>query len=83
MGRPKLSLELVPHLRIGQQIIALAREKPRYRDLIILIRFNSELATVMPIRDESLVKLLHSEREGEILGMPVTDVAHQPMKNTI
>lgn len=83
MRRAKLGLELVAHFGIGQQIITLAGQEPGYRNLIILIGFDSELATVVPVRDQSLIQLLHRERERQVLRMPVTDVAHQPVKNAI
>jgi hypothetical protein len=76
-------LELVPHLRIGLEIIALTRQQSRDRDFVILVRLYSELAAMMPVWNQRLVKLLNSEGERQVLGMAVADVAHQPVKNAI
>jgi hypothetical protein len=81
--RLDLRLELVAHRLIGEQIITLTRQQPRDRDLIILIRFDPELTPVMAVGDQRLVQLLHRERERQVLGVPVADVAHQPMKYAI
>jgi hypothetical protein len=81
--RLDLRLELVAHRLIGEQIITLTRQQPRDRDLIILIRFDPELTPVMPVRNQRFVQLLHRERERQVLGVPVADVAHQPMKYAI
>ena len=83
MTRLKLGDELVAHRLIGEQIIALAGEKPRDRNLIILVRLDAELAAMMTIRDESLVQLLHGERERQVFRVTVPDVAHKAMKYSI
>ncbi len=83
MTRLKLRLELVAHHLICEQIVALPGEKPAHRDLIILIGLDSELTTMMTIRNQCLVKLLNRERQSEILRMAVPDVAHEAMKYSI
>lgn len=83
MRRSELILKLVPHRRIREQIVALTRQQPGHRNLVILIGLDSELAAVMTIRNKSFVQLLNREREREVLGVPVADVAHQPMKYAV
>lgn len=83
MSRLQLRLELVAHRLIGEQIIPLAGEKSAHCDLIVLIRLDSELAAMMPVRNQCLVQLLHREREREVLRVPMPDVAHQAMKYPI
>ncbi len=75
--------QLVAHRLISLQIIALARQQARHRDLVILIRFYPQLSPVMPVRDQRLVQLLDCERERQVLGVAVADVAHQPMKYAV
>ena len=83
MTRLKLGDELVAHRLIGEQIIALAGEQSRDRNLIILVRLDAELAAMMTIRNERLVQLLHGERERQVLRVTVPDVAHKAMKYSI
>jgi len=80
---PKLRDELVAHRLIREEIIALARKKPRDCNLVILVRLDAELAAMMTIRYESLVELLHGERERQVLRVTVPDVAHKAMKYSI
>lgn len=51
----ELRLELVPHRRISLEIVALAAEKAGHRDFVILVRFDPELATMMPVRNQCFV----------------------------
>ena len=83
MSGLKLRFELLAHRLVGEQIIALAGEKPAHRNLVILIRLDSELAPMMPVRNQSLVKLLNRERRGEILGVTMPDVADEAMKYSV
>jgi len=81
--RLELRFQLIAHRLIGEQIITLTRQEPRHRDLVILIRLDPELTPVMAVGNQSLVELLNRERKCQVLGMPVADVAHQPMKYAI
>ncbi len=83
MRRLELRFQLIAHRLIGEQIITLTRQEPRHRDLVILIRLDPELTPVMAVGNQSLVELLNRERKRQVLGMPVADVAHQPMKYAI
>jgi len=83
MWKRELSLKFFSHCLVGQQIIALTRQQSRNGDLVILIGLDSELTPVMPVWNESFVKLLNREWEREIFRVPVADIAHQPMKNSI
>ncbi len=79
----QLGLDLVLHRLVSKQIIALAGQQSAHGNLIILIRLDAELASMMTIRDESFVKLLNRERKGEVFRMAVPDVAHKAMKYSI
>ena len=83
MTRLELGDELVAHRLVSEQIISLSRKKPRDCNLVILIGLDAELTPVMAIGNERLVKLLHGEREREILRVTVPDVAHEAMKNSV
>ena len=83
MTRLELDLELVAHRLIGEEIVSLSREKPAHRDLVVLIGLDSQLAAMVPVGDERLVKLLNSKREREILGVAVPDVANEAMKYAV
>jgi hypothetical protein len=81
--RLELRLQLLAHRLIGLQIVALAGEQPHHRCLVVLIRLDSQLAAVVPVGNQGLVELLHGEREREVLGVAVADIAHQPVKYAI
>jgi hypothetical protein len=81
--RRELRLQLVAHLGICLQIVALTGEESGDRNLIILVRLDAELAAMMPVGNQRFVKLLHSERQRQVFRMTVADVAHQSMKNAI
>ena len=79
----ELGDELVAHRLIREQIISLTREQSRHRYLIVLIRFDAELAAMMTIWDQCLVQLLNSERERQVFGVAVPDVADKSVKDAI
>ena len=83
MRRRELCLELVPHLVVCHEVVALARQKARDCYLVILIRLYSELSPMVAIGNERLVELLNREGKREVFRMPVADIAHQAMKNSI
>ena len=79
----ELCLELFAHRLICEQIVTLAGEETADGNLVILIRLDPELAPVMAVRNQCLVQLLHRERQRQVLGMTMPDVAHEPMKYSV
>lgn len=83
MVRLELGLQFFAHGLIGLEIIALPRKKPADCDLVILVRLDRQLAPVMAIGNQGLVQLLNRERQSEILGMTMPDVADEAMKYSV
>jgi len=83
MARLKLGAQPVAHRLVREQIITFTREQPAHCDLVILIRFDSELTPMMTIRNQSLVELLNREWKREVFRVTVPDVAHEAMKYSI
>jgi len=79
----ELRLKLVAHFLIRLEIIALTGKETRDRNLVVLVRLYPQLASMMTVRNESLVELLNRERKCEIFRVTVPDVAHEPVKYAI
>jgi hypothetical protein len=78
-----LFLESLLHRFVGPDVPALARYQPRDRRLVILVGLDPQVTTVMAVRHQRIVELSDRKRHAQVLGVAVSDVRDQPLKQSV
>jgi hypothetical protein len=78
-----LFLESLLHRFVGADVSALARDQPRDCRFVVLIGLDPQVTPIVAVRDKRVVELGDRKRHAQVLGVAVSDVRDQSLKQSV